>query len=40
MSGKVSGQEYDKEFRNLYHQYNMSSQAIPGFQGLDKFVQV
>lgn len=40
MSGKVKGPEYDAECRGLLHQYQMSSQAIPNFQGIDKFFQV
>lgn len=38
MSGKVKGPEYDGEFRSLLHQFQMCSQSIPGFVGLDKFM--
>ena len=37
MSGKVQGSEYDKEFRALFHQYNMCSQSIQDFK-LDPFM--
>ena len=37
MSGKVKGPEYDKEFRSLFHQYNMCAQSIQDFR-LDLFM--
>jgi len=39
MSGKVKGPEYDAECRSLLHQYTLSSQAIPNFEGLDAFLR-
>lgn len=35
MTGKVKGPEYDSEFRSLLHQYQLCSQSIQGFIGLD-----
>lgn len=38
MNGKVLGPQYDLEFRSLFHQYNMCTQSIPNFIGIDKFM--
>lgn len=38
MTGKVKGPEYDSEFRSLLHQYQLCSQSIQGFIGLDRFM--
>ncbi len=40
MSGRIKGPEYDSECRSLLHQYQLSSQAIINFQGLDYFIKV
>ena len=40
MSGKVKGPEYHAQCNGLLHQYTMSSQAVPGFQGIDSFIKV
>jgi hypothetical protein len=40
MCGKVKGREYDAECKGLLHQYQLSSQAIQHFLGLDSFVKV
>ena len=37
MSGKIKGQEYDAEFRSLYHHFDMCIKSIPNFAGIDKF---
>ena len=39
MTGKVQGAAYDNEFRSLLHQYELCSQSIPNFVGLDAFIQ-
>ena len=39
MTGKVQGAEYDAQFRGLLHQYDLCSNSIQGFVGLDKFFQ-
>ena len=38
-SGKVSGSEYDGQFRSLLHQYQLCEQSIQGFAGLDAFME-
>ena len=38
MCGKVQGPAYDTEFRALLHQYDLCSQSIPNFIGLDAFI--
>ena len=40
MSGKVKGPEYDAECRSLLHQYQMSSQSVQNFPGLNHFMHV
>lgn len=39
MMGKVKGNRYDQEFNQLNHQFKVCSQSIPGFAGLDAFIQ-
>ena len=39
MSGKVKGPEYDAECRSLLHQYNLSTQAVQNFPGIDQFLK-
>ncbi len=38
MTGKVKGPQYDAEFRELLHQFEMCSQSIAGFVGLERFM--
>ena len=38
MCGKVQGPAYDNEFRALLHQYDLCSQSIQNFVGLDAFI--
>ena len=39
MNGKVKGPQYDNEFKSLLHQLNLCQQSIPGFVGIDRFMQ-
>ena len=39
-SGKVTGSEYDTQFRSLLHQYQLCSQSINSFPGLDQFMDM
>ena len=39
MTGKVQGAEYDAQFRGLLHQYDLCSNSIPQFVGLDQFIK-
>lgn len=39
MTGKVQGAAYDTEFRTLLNQYDICSNSIPNFVGLDQFIQ-
>ena len=38
-SGKVSGAEYDSQFRSLLHQYELCSNSIQNFAGIDAFIE-
>ena len=38
MNGRVTGPEYDAEFRKLLHQWQMCAQSIPAFPGVDAFL--
>ena len=37
MSGKIQGTEYDVEFRQLLHHFNMCKNSMQTFQGIDPF---
>ena len=39
MCGKIKGTEYDAEFRQLLHFYQMCQDSIQNFEGIDKFCQ-
>lgn len=39
MNGKVTGENYDSEWRALFHQYQVCSGAMMGFEGLDRFIK-
>ena len=37
MSGKIPGTEYDVEFRQLLHHFNMCKNSMQNFPGVDAF---
>lgn len=38
MTGKIKGNDYDQECRQMLHQFSVCSGSIPGFVGLDAFI--
>ena len=39
MSGRIKGSEYDSEFRQLLHHFQMGEKSIINFQGIEVFFQ-
>ena len=37
MSGKIPGTEYDAEFKQLLHHFNLCVNSIVNFEGIDSF---
>ena len=40
MSGKIEGKEYDKQFMNLLHHYDLSAKSMDNFAGLESFMEM